>query len=47
MKKPIINYDKKSDVFYIAIKNGYEEIHQEVAPGIFIELDKKRQSYGN
>lgn len=41
MKKPKINYDKKSDVFYIILKNGREENHQEIAPGIFVELDKK------
>ncbi|OGK23297.1 hypothetical protein A3D76_00765, partial [Candidatus Roizmanbacteria bacterium RIFCSPHIGHO2_02_FULL_37_9b] len=46
MKKPKINYDAKSDVFYIVIKNGYEEDHKEVAPGIFVELDKKGDLMG-
>lgn len=40
------NYDPKSDVFYIILKEGYEEKHQEVAPGIFVELDKKGKLIG-
>lgn len=46
MKKRKINYDPKSDVFYIIIKEGYEEKHQEVAPGIFVELDTKGKLLG-
>lgn len=46
MKKPKINYDAKSDVFYIVVKNGYEESHREIAPGIFVELDKKGDLMG-
>lgn len=46
MKKLIINYDKKSDVFYIVVREGYEEEHKEVAPGIFVELDKKGNLLG-
>lgn len=41
MKKKIINYDSKHDIFYLAVKKGYEERHQEVAPEVFVELDKK------
>jgi uncharacterized protein YuzE len=46
MKKARINYDAKSDVFYLAIKEGYEEKHQEVAPGVFVELDKAGELMG-
>ena len=46
MKKSKINYDSQSDVFYIVIKSGYEEVHREVAPGIFVELDKKGELIG-
>ncbi len=46
MKKTKINYDSKSDVFYITVKSGYEEKHQEVAPGIFVELDKQGKLMG-
>ena len=46
MKKPKINYDPKSDVFYMVVKNGYEENHREIAPGIFVELDKKGDLIG-
>jgi uncharacterized protein YuzE len=46
MKKARINYDAKSDVFYLAIKEGYEEKHQEVAPGVFVELDKAGEVMG-
>lgn len=46
MKKPKISYDAQSDVFYIVVKNGYEESHREIAPGIFVELDKKGDLIG-
>lgn len=46
MKNKKINYDPKSDVFSIIIREGYEEQHEEVAPGIFIELDKKGAPIG-
>ena len=46
MKKARINYDSKSDVFYIAIKEGFEDKHQEIAPGVFIELGKKGDLLG-
>ena len=46
MKKAKINYDAKSDVFYLAVKEGYEDKHQEVAPGIFVELDKAGELMG-
>ncbi len=46
MKSKKINYDPKSDVFYIVLKDGFEEKHQEVAPGIFVELDTKGKLMG-
>ena len=46
MKNKKINYDPKSDVFYIILKEGFEEKHQEVAPGIFVELDKQGKLMG-
>ncbi len=46
MKKPRISYDAHSDVFSIVIKEGYEETHQEVTPGVFVELDKNNQMIG-
>ncbi len=46
MKSKKINYDPKSDVFYIVINEGYEEKHEEVAPGIFVELDKRGKLIG-
>lgn len=46
MKNKQINYDPKSDVFYIILKEGFEDKHQEVAPGIFVELDKQGKLMG-
>lgn len=46
MKSKKINYDPKSDVVYMIINDGYEEKHQEIAPGIFVELDKKGKLIG-
>ncbi len=46
MKKPNIRYDAQSDVFSIVMKRGYEEVHQEVSPGVFVELDKNNQMIG-
>lgn len=46
MKKTKVNYDSKSDVFYIIIREGYEEKHEEVSPGVFVELDKKGRLIG-
>ena len=42
----IINYDAKSDVFYVGVKGGGEEEFREIAPGINIELDKKGEVIG-
>lgn len=41
--------DEKEITFRIAnlsIADGYEEKHQEIAPGIFVELDKKGKLMG-
>lgn len=46
MKSKKINYDPKSDVVYIMINDGYEEEHKEIAPGIFVELDKHGKLIG-
>jgi len=45
-QKNIINYDSKSDVFYVGIKNGEEQECVEVAPGINVELDQSNQVIG-
>lgn len=46
MKKPKINYDAKSDVFYVILKEGYEEKHEEISPGVYVERDKKGEILG-
>lgn len=46
MKKAKINYDAQSDALYLVIKEGYEDRHEEVAPGIFVELDKAGELIG-
>ena len=45
-KKPLINYDSKSDILYIVAKKGKEEEFVEVAPGINVELDDRGQVIG-
>ena len=45
-KKPLINYDYKSDVLYIAAKKAVEEEFIEIAPGINVELDDKGRVIG-
>lgn len=44
--KQKIYYDKESDVLWMFIKSGIEEKHQEVAPGISIELSKNGELLG-
>lgn len=41
-----IYYDKKTDVLWMLIKSGPEETHQEVAPGVSVELGKKGELLG-
>jgi len=45
-KKPLINYDSKSDVLYIVARKGKEEEFVEIAPGIYVELDEKGEVMG-
>jgi uncharacterized protein YuzE len=45
-KKPLINYDYKSDVLYIAAKKAVEEEFIEIAPGINVELDDRGRVIG-
>jgi uncharacterized protein YuzE len=40
------NYDPKADVFYIGVKQGSEEEFIEIAPGINIEMDNRKQVIG-
>jgi len=42
----IINYNSKSDVFYIGIKSGEEQEHVEVAPGVNVEFGQNDQVIG-
>ena len=39
-------YDKKSDSFFIYLKEGEEESFEEIAPGINVELDKNNEVIG-
>ncbi|MBI2118441.1 MAG: DUF2283 domain-containing protein [Elusimicrobia bacterium] len=45
-KIPLVNYDPKVDILYIATKGGSEEGFVEVAPGVQVELDSKKQVIG-
>lgn len=33
-------------MFYISFKDGYEDKREEVAPGVFVEMDKRGQPFG-
>lgn len=46
MKKSKILYDKKSDNLYLFIKEGKLDEYQEVAPGVGLEFDKKKNLLG-
>lgn len=41
-----IFYDKKTDVLWMWVKSGVEEKHQEISPGISVELDKQGNLLG-
>lgn len=41
-----IFYDRETDVLWFLIKSGPEETHQEVAPGISVELGEKGELLG-
>lgn len=44
--KPKIYYDKKKDILYIVTKPGQEEEFVEIADGVNIELDDKKEIIG-
>ncbi|MBI3443311.1 DUF2283 domain-containing protein [Candidatus Woesebacteria bacterium] len=44
--KEKIYYDKKTDVLWLMVKPGPEDKHQEIAPGISVELNKDGQLLG-
>jgi uncharacterized protein YuzE len=44
--KPLVRYDRSSDVLYIATQKGLEEEFIEVAPGVNVELDAKGNVVG-
>ena len=46
MKKPNIYFDKKSDTLYISTRKGAEEEFIEIAKGINVELDSKKNVIG-
>lgn len=41
-----IFYDKDTDVLWFMIKEGSEETHQEISPGVSMELNKKGEILG-
>ncbi len=44
--KPKIHYDKKKDILYIVTKPGQEEEFVEIADGVNLELDDKKEIIG-
>lgn len=44
--KEKIYYDKKTDVLWLLVKSGPEETHQEISPGISLELGKNGELLG-
>lgn len=46
IQNKIINYDRKSDVFYIGIKSGLEEECIEIAPGVNVEINGNGEVIG-
>lgn len=46
MKRPEVYFDKISDVLYIVAKKGEEEEFMEVAKGVNVELDRKKNVIG-
>ena len=45
-KKQKVYYDKKTDVLWLNIKSGVEETHQEVSPGVSVEIGKNGELLG-
>lgn len=46
MKKTKINYDKKSDILYIVLKEGTEERFEDISENITIEYDAQDKPIG-
>jgi len=46
MKRPVIQYDTRSDTLFIVTRSGPEERFVEVAPGVNVELDADGQVLG-
>jgi uncharacterized protein YuzE len=47
MRKPTVHFDRDNDVLYIITKKkAAEEEFVEVAPGVNVELDKKKKVIG-
>jgi len=46
MNRPILNYDQKNDILYIAIREGIEHHFDEIAEGIVVEFDENNQPIG-
>lgn len=44
--KQKIFYDKRTDVLWLMVKSGPEDKHQEIAPGVSVELNKKGELLG-
>lgn len=44
--KQKIHYDKKTDVLWLMVKSGLEEEHQEITPGVSLELGKNGELLG-
>jgi uncharacterized protein YuzE len=45
-KQKMVQYDKKNDVLYFGVRSGDEEEFVELAPGVAVELDKKKGVIG-
>jgi len=45
-EKAFLNYDSEGDVLYIATKGSEEEEFVEIAPGVNLELDARREVIG-
>lgn len=45
-KEKLIHYDRQNDVLYFGVQKGAEEEFSEIAPGVAVELDKKRNVIG-
>jgi uncharacterized protein YuzE len=46
LTRSLTHYDPQMDIFYIGLKKGSEEEFIELAPGINIEMENKKQVIG-